>query len=164
MQHLCWRFWANAAYLSYLKMISTAKSGGTVINYSDRFTLTGMTGSTTAAIQKAVTALGGSTDGPTAEDDTAAAAPPAEAPADTPAAGAALYKVPYAQQTGLTKYCPAQGIPPTKISAKKVTMMHPTSAWTVAKTWLPIASVMTTLTEPMTFSVKSHINTVRPTK
>ena len=144
-------------------MISTAKEGGTIINYSNRFTLTGMTGSVSPTVQKAVTALGGATAGPPTENDIAAA-PVAAAPADTPGAGDPLYAVPYAQQTGLTKYCPMQGIPPTKITERKVQPAYPTSAWTVARTFLPPASILTTLTAPMTFSVQSHINTVRCSK
>lgn len=149
-------------FTSYLKMISTAKEGGTIINYSDRFTITGMTGTTTNAIQQAVSALGGATAGPPTVNDVAAAAAPAAAPADTPAVGASIYNVPYGQQTGLTKYAPMQGVPPTQITLKKMTPLFPSSAWTVAKTYLPKATILTTLTEAMTFSVKSHANTVSP--
>jgi hypothetical protein len=136
-------------------MISTAKEGGTIINYSDRFTITGMTGTTTAAVQKAVSALGGSTAGPPTVNDVSAA--PAAA---APPVGAGAYNIPYDQQTGLTKYAPMQGVPPTKITQKSVKPQFPTSAFTVAKTWLPKASIVTTLTESLTFSVNSHANTV----
>ena len=138
-------------------MISTAKEGGTIINYSDRFTITGMTGTTTAAVQKAVTALGGATAGPPTVNDVAAAAPPA---APAPVVGAGAYNVPYNKQTGSIRYAPMQGVPPTKITQKGVTPQFPTSAFTVAKTWLPKASIITTMTESLTFSVNSHANTV----
>lgn len=144
-------------------MISTAKEGGTVINYSSRFTITGMTGTTTATIQKAVTALGGSTAGPPTVNDVAAGgnnAAPAPAPADTPSAGAGVWGIPYGQQTGLTKYAPMQGVPPTKITEKSPTPKYPTSAFTIATAFLPKASIVTTLTELLTFSVNSHANTV----
>jgi hypothetical protein len=49
-------------------MIGTAKEGGTITIYSSRFTLTGMTGAPSASIQKAITALGGSTTGPKGVD------------------------------------------------------------------------------------------------
>ena len=144
-------------------MTSTAKEGGTVINYSERFTITGMTGTTTAAIQKAVTALGGSTAGPPTVNDVAAGGnnvAPAPAPADTPAAGAGVWGIPYGQQTGLTKYAPMQGVPPTQITQKSPTPKYPTSAFTVASAFLPPASIVTTLTEAQTFIAKSHANTV----
>jgi hypothetical protein len=136
-------------------MISTAKEGGTIVNYSDRFTITGMTGTTTAAVQKAVTALGGSTAGPPTVNDVSAA--PAAA---APAVGAGAYNIPYNQQTGLTKYAPMQGVPPTKITQKSVKPQYSPSALTIATTWLPKASIVTTLTESLTFSVNSQANTV----
>ena len=147
---------------SYLKMISTAKNGGTVINYSSRFTITGMTGTTTASIQKAVTALGGATAGPPTVNDVAAGGnnAPAPAPAPVPAAGAGIWGIPYGQQTGLTKYAPMQGVPPTQITQKSPTPKYPTSAFTIATAFLPKASIVTTLTEVLTFKVKSHANTV----
>ena len=49
---------------SFLKMISTANQGGTVINYSNRFTLKGMTGSLQQTYIEAVKALDGNTTGP----------------------------------------------------------------------------------------------------
>ena len=143
---------------SYLKMISTATEGGTIINYSDRFTITGMTGTVTTSVKNAVNALGGSTAGPPTENDVTnggAAAPVAS----VPAAGA--YGIPWFKQTGLTRYAPMQGVPPTKITQKNPQPLFPTSAYTVAKQWLPIPSILTTLTESQTFSVQSHENTVR---
>lgn len=148
--------YADGVCDSYLKMISTATEGGTVINYSDRFTITGMTGSVTASVKNAVTALGGSTAGPPTENDVAnggAAAPPASAPP------AGAFGIPFTKQTGLTRYAPMQGVPPTKITKKGASPLFPTSAYTVAKTWLPL-SIVTTLTESQTFSVQSHANTV----
>ena len=143
---------------SYLQMISTAKEGGTVINYSDRFTITGMTGSTTAAIKSAVTALGGSTAGPATVNDVVAGG--GAAPAVSVPAGGAGYNVPYAKQQGTIRYAPMQSIPPTKITQKNASPLFPTSAFTIAKQMLPIPSIVTTLTEPQTFSVKSHPNQV----
>ena len=150
---------SNESHNSYLKIISTAKEGGTVINYSDRFTVTGMTGTTTASIKNAVTALGGSTAGPATVNNVAANANPS-AVASAPAVGGAAYNVPYNQQQGLTRYAPMQGVPPTKITQKKATPLYPTSAFKIAKNWLPQPSIVTTLTEPQTFSVHSHQNTV----
>ncbi|KAK3701893.1 Cell wall synthesis protein kre9 precursor [Vermiconidia calcicola] len=140
-------------------MISAPADGGQVINYSDRFNVLGMTGSVAPNIKKAVTALGGSTAGPPTVNEVNNVAPVASVPADP---GAGDYGVPYAQQKGPTKYAPMQKVPPTKITAKKVTPLNPTSAWTVAKTWLPKPTVISTVTEPNTFSVRSRANTAAP--
>ncbi|EGP87207.1 unnamed protein product [Zymoseptoria tritici ST99CH_1A5] len=140
----------------YLKMTSTAKSGGTIINYSDRFNIPTMTGNTPPTYAKAADAVDG-TDGPPTQNnianDVAAAAPPA---ADGP------FAVPYALQTGLTRYAPMQGVPPTKISAKNYTPLHPTSSYKVATAFLPTATVQKTVTQSQTFSVSSRENTVAP--
>lgn len=144
-----------ASHISYLRMVSTATDGGTVTNFSDRFTITGMTGTTDATYVKAVAAIDG-TDGPETEDNVANAA----APAAGAAAGAAEYTVPYALQTGLTKYAPMQSIPPTKITLKGYTPLYPTSAYSIATTALPIASMVTTITQSQTFSVAIQENTV----
>ena len=114
-----------------------------------------MTGSTTAAIRNAVQALGGSTAGPPTVNDVAGAAPAAPAPA------AGDFGIPYNQQEGLTRFAPMQKVPPTKITQKKATPLFPTSAYNIARTWLPRPSIVTTLTESQTFSVASHENTVR---
>ena len=144
---------ASSANGFFLKMISTATEGGTVINYSDRFTLTGMTGVTPPNY---VSAIPGGTAGPATVNQVAN-----NAGAAAPAAGAGTGDgVPYNLQTGLTKYAPMQPIPPTKITQKKVTPLFPTSAYTVAKTWLPQASIQTTITASQTFSVQSRENTV----
>lgn len=137
-------------------MTSTAKSGGTIINYSDRFNIPTMTGNTPPTYAKAADAVDG-TDGPPTQNnianDVAAAAPPA---ADGP------FAVPYALQTGLTRYAPMQGVPPTKISAKNYTPLHPTSSYKVATAFLPTATVQKTVTQSQTFSVSSRENTVSP--
>ena len=147
-------------YNSYLMMTSTMKDGTAIVNYSDRFTITGMTGTVSASIKNAVTALGGSTAGPPDPDNAAAAAAAAPAAAPAPAPGPAEFGVPYVQQEGATRYAPMQGVPPTRITNKRMTPLFPTSAFNIAKTWLPRPSIVTTLTESQTFSVQSHENTV----
>ena len=139
-------------------MMSTAKDGGTVTSYSKRFTISGMTGTADPKIKKAVQALAGSTAGPPDSNDVAAAVEPAAAP--SVAADAAAFGVPYNKQNGATKYAPMQGIPPKKISLKKFTPMYPTSDYTVAQTWMPKPTVLTTLTASQTFHVESSINRV----
>lgn len=52
-------------------MVSTAEAGGTVTNYSPRFSITGLTGSTPLEYKHAVEALDGSTAGPDTVNDVA---------------------------------------------------------------------------------------------
>jgi len=136
-------------------MTSTAAAGGTVINYSSRFTLTGMTGSFSPAVTTALASVSG-TAGPATVNNVAAAAPAAGA--GTAAAGE--FGVPYTLQTGLTKFAPMQPVPPTSITATNTAPLWPTSSVVFASTFLPIPSQVTTLTQAQTFSVSSHANTV----
>jgi hypothetical protein len=142
---------------SYFKMISVAIDGGTITNYSDRFTVTGMTAVTPEVYAKAAAGVDG-TDGPETEDNIANAAPAAGAGV---AAGAAEYTVPYALQTGLTKYAPMQSVPPTKITLKNFTPLYPTSSYKIATAALPVGTIATTITQSQTFSVAIQENTVR---
>ena len=153
---------ATAAGLSangfFLRMISTSSEGGTVTNYSDRFSISGMTGTTPAAEAAAVVALNGATAGPATVNNIANNAAPAAG--TTAVVDGGVYAVPYNLQTGLTKYAPMQPVPPTKITAKNVTPLYPTSAVTIATTYLAIPSIVTTMTLSQTFSVSSMENTV----
>jgi len=137
----------------FFKMISVAAEGGQVINYSNRFSLTGMTGTFPEVYADAAKAVSG-TDGPPTVNQVANNANPAQ-PVD-----ASAYNVPYTLQTGLTKFAPMQPIPPTKITKNKATPQFPTSAVTFAKTFLDIPKQVTTMTMSQTFSVKSVENTV----
>lgn len=133
-------------------MTSTATDGGTIINYSDRFTVSGMTGNTPSQFSTPVADLDGSTKGPETQNNIA----------NNAAAGAAAggFDVPYAEQTGLMKYAPMQSVPPTKITLKGYTPLYPTSAYKVATAPLPPASITTTMTQSQTFSVAIQENTV----
>lgn len=135
-------------------MISTAKEGGTVTNFSDRFSITGMTGTNPADAPDTISGTAGP-DTINAVANGAAAAAPA-------AAGGEMYDVAYADQTGLTKYAPMQGVPPTKITAKNFSPKYPTSSVSIATTWLPKATVQTTMTQTQTFHVSSMENTAAP--
>ena len=136
-------------------MQCNAAEGGYIINYSNRFTITGMAGTVSPAVKAAAIAAGSSTTGPATLNAVAAAAPAAAEPA-----GGAAYNIPYNKQEGLTKYAPMQPVPPTKITQKSAAPLFPTSAYTIATTWLPQASILTTLTASQTFSVHSMENTV----
>ena len=139
------------ASISFLKMISVATVGGTVINYSPRFSLTGMTGIFPPAVTDGLAGVTG-TDGPPTLNQVAGQnnKPGADGP----------YAQPYTLQTGLTRYAPMQPVPPTKITANKATPLWPTSSVSIAKTWLPRPSIVTTLTQNPTYSVTSRENNV----
>ncbi|KAI9849732.1 MAG: hypothetical protein M1838_000093 [Thelocarpon superellum] len=138
----------------YLKMLSTATAGGTVINFSNRFSLSGMTGVFPPALVTDLKTVSGTTGPPTVNQVAGANAAP-------PAGGAAgPYTVPYTLQTGLTRYAPMQPQPPTKITAQSATPLWPTSGTTVATTFMAIPSIVTTLTQSPTFSTTTRTNTV----
>ncbi|KAI9811664.1 MAG: hypothetical protein M1826_003116 [Phylliscum demangeonii] len=138
----------------FLKMISVATVGGTVINYSKRFSLTGMTGVFPAAVLDGMAAVTG-TDGPPTVNQVAGLNP-------APAAADGPYAVPYNMQTGPTRYAPMQPLPSTKMATKKPTPLWPTSSVSIAKTWLPPPSQVTTVTQAATYSFASHENTASP--
>ncbi len=135
--------------------MSTATAGGTVTNFSNRFTLTGMTGTFSAAVTAALKDVVGTT-GPDRINQVAAAAPAAGAGA----AAAGAWGTPYNEQEGLTRYAPMQPVPGTKITATNTAPLWPTSSVVLASTFLPVPSIVTTLTQAGTFSVSSHANTV----
>jgi hypothetical protein len=135
-------------------MISTAKEGGTVTNFSPRFTLTGMTGVFSDAITTAPTQVY-STTGPDSINEVATSAP--EEAIDDGA-----WRIPYNLQDGLTRYAPMQPVPGTAITATSTSPLWPTSSVSLASTFLPIPSIVTTLTQAPTFSVSSHANMVCP--
>jgi hypothetical protein len=132
-------------------MLSVATAGGTVWNYSTRFTLTGMTGVFSPAVQTAVAGVSGTT-GPNTVNRVAA---------NAGLAPAGEWGTPYNLQTGLTKYAPMQPVPPTKITATNTSPLWPTSSVSLASTFLPIPSVLATIVQGNTFKVSSHANTVR---
>jgi hypothetical protein len=138
-------------------MESTATSGGYIINYSNRFTLTGMTGIFSDDIK---TALGKVTSaaGPALDKTHLVAGAGAGAAGNVQGAG--QYAIPYPEQTGLTKYAPMQPVPPKSITADNTSPLWPTSSVVIAKSLLPIPKVATTITQSVTASFASHANTV----
>ncbi|WPG99890.1 Hypothetical protein R9X50_00271000 [Acrodontium crateriforme] len=131
----------------YLQIMSSLTDGGLIFTFSNRFSVTGMTGTTPEAMVAAAEAAGTTPPAEIDQSGTAAAA-----------VGGAQFDVPYGQQTGLTKWAPMQPIPPTKITQTQFTPLNPTSAATLATTFLGAADVSTTLTASQTFSVKSREN------
>ncbi|KIW05872.1 uncharacterized protein PV09_03072 [Verruconis gallopava] len=138
----------------FLKMISVAATGGTVINYSSRFSLTGMTGSFPASVITAMSTVSG-TNGPDTENNVGQAA-------TTAATGAqGSFAIPFAEQTGPFRYASMQQVPPTKITKQTKTPINPTSPYTLATTFLPPqTSIQSTVTESVTWSFSQMENTV----
>jgi hypothetical protein len=122
-----------------------------MINFSPRFSLTGMTGTFSAVVQ----------DGLPAKSTKARASinQVAEEGAAAPAGGD--FAVPYNEQTGPTRYAPMMSRPPTAITKKDTKPLFPTSSVSIATTFLPVADVATTLTQSNTYSVSQVENTVR---
>lgn len=141
-------------------MTSTG-DGGTIINYSDRFTVTGMTGVTPP---DAAAAVPGGTSGPPMENNFVAGAAGGQqagniAGAEVPAAGD--YGIPFNKQGGTIKYAPMQPFPPTKMTAKgKPTPQFPTSAYTIATGKMPPPTVISTITQSQTRHAMTMENTV----
>ncbi|KAJ4291949.1 Cell wall synthesis protein kre9 precursor [Kalmusia sp. IMI 367209] len=137
----------------YVKIVATAKKGGTLTVFSDRFSFTGMTGSFSSAFTTAMKDVTG-TDGPKDVDATVGDTADASSPADEE------FEVDYTMQTGATRYAPMQPVPQTKITAKAAKPQYPTSSVAIAKTKLPIPSIQTTITQSQTHKVSSIENTV----
>ncbi|KAL8927568.1 MAG: hypothetical protein Q9208_002375 [Pyrenodesmia sp. 3 TL-2023] len=125
----------------FLKMQSVGAKGEQVINYSDRFTIAGMTGVFPANVITGLETVSG-TDGPSS---TAQKAPGAGA-----GGAEGEYAIPYSAQTGLIKYAPMKTPPGTKITAQKATPRYPTSKVSIAKTFLPTPKQTTTMTASQT--------------
>ena len=143
----------------FLKFISAA-TGGTVINFSDRFSLTGMTGTFPAAVTAGLKTVTG-TAGPATQNNVQSSQNNAAAGADAiPANGASEYSVPYTMQTATIRYAPMPPVAQTKITAKNASPQWPTSAYTVYKTNVGTPNAVTTHTEVFTFSVSSREATV----
>ncbi|CAN6671861.1 cell wall synthesis protein Kre9p [Trichomonascus vanleenenianus] len=136
---------ASGSY--YLQFYAGLATGGHSIHYSDRFTLTGMTGSKQPS-------SGGDTTPP--PDDVETGGNPSS-----------LAGVPYTAQTGNTRLAPMQTQPGTTVTRPlKVTRRNPTSAVTYYSTpRMAAAQQQTTLTPSWsyTFSAATNYASARPT-
>lgn len=142
--------WTDFKSRSYFKMISVLKEGGVLTTFSNRFSLTGMTGTTDPTFVTAAADAG---------DKVPEAVTPDAAPAADGAAGGDP-DVPYASQTGLMRFAPMQSVPPTKITKKDTKPLYPTSSYKVATAFLPTPVPTKTQTASQTFSADSMENTV----
>lgn len=132
-------------------MISAA-TGGVVINYSSRFTLSDMTGTFPAAVQTALTSVSG-TAGPATQNQIAAVN-------NNAAAGSGDFGVAYSMQSGPTRYAPMAKRPGTKITKKNQSPQYASSSWSV---WTQISgppNAEITVTQPDTYVISSREPTV----
>lgn len=141
-------------------MSAPATGTGQIVNYSDRFSISGMTGSWTAPAAEADFKTVTGTAGPATQNNIAGN--DGSNNNNNPAAGAnnGAYGVAYSLQTGLTKYAPMQPKPGSKITGKVTGPLYPTSSYFIATTFLPPAKQVTTSTQAITYSVSSRENTV----
>ncbi|KAL2359211.1 hypothetical protein RJZ56_007943 [Blastomyces dermatitidis] len=128
----------------FLQMVINNPDGLDLV-HSARFTLSGMTGSLPARLLDGIQAISGTTDSP-------------------PIHGNELRKrqagLPYAEQTGLTRYAPMPTQPPTKISLRGAPPLFPPSSFQIATTFLPTPTIQMTIAVKATFKVSSIENTV----
>jgi len=150
----------NAYFFQITSSPLATKGSGSVVNYSKRFTISGMTGKWPAgSYQSVFKALGGTSPAvpPTSNGVTDAVAGDAN-----PAAG--VFGTSYQFQTGPTKYAPMQVQPGKTITKTDMEQHYPTSAWTIATTFLKIfPTIETTVTQnPTDAAVISRENTASP--
>lgn len=126
--------------------------GTSVVNYSNRFSLSNMTGSFPSRVKNGIHSI-------------------QDAHGPTPREGheherlqkrqtAGEYTVFYAYQTGPTRYAPMAKKPGNTIPPGKPTPQNPTSPYTIATTYMPAPTVETTVSADLTYSVSSIENTV----
>lgn len=132
----------------YFQLYAATPGKGSTIHYSNRFTLTGMTG--TAIIPSEGTDL----------------SPPASInefntgnkPADNNAPYSSFF-VPFSLQTGATRYAPMQLQPGTKVThALSATRRFPTSSVSFFTTYSMKPFQVTTTTQPITYSKSQYVN------
>ncbi|MCJ1348740.1 hypothetical protein MMC31_006973 [Peltigera leucophlebia] len=131
----------------------SATTGGTVTNYSPRFSISGMTGTFPANVLAGVKKVKG-TAGPPTESNVVDPDSGSSTPEDS------VYAVPFASQSGKILYAPMQGRPGSKITMKTVSPRYQTSSVQIATTFLPPPKQTTTFTKSLTISVESQENLV----
>ena len=139
----------------FLKIISAAP-GGTVINFSDRFSISGMTGVFPKTVQQGLQTVSG-TAGPATQNNIQAVQAGA---GQATAAATGDFAIPYTLQTGEVRYAPMPPMPATKISAKGQSRQWPTSAYTAYAVPAGPPNAVSTITQAITFSASSMENTV----
>lgn len=143
----------DSAY--FLKMMSPGP-GGTIINYSPRFSLTGMKGTFPPNVEAAIEDIAGTEGPPDVKPKTPKAAWPVGS--DVPEA----YAIPFPSQSGQIFYAPMVKRPGTKITAKNASPLFPTSSVKIATGALPRPVQTTTFTLSQTITTESIAHTASP--
>ncbi|VVT55016.1 uncharacterized protein SAPINGB_P004377 [Magnusiomyces paraingens] len=136
----------------YLQFYARASNGGYTIHYSNRFTISGMTGSLTAT-------AGDSTSPPNDEISysTTTAATDSMLDPDT------AYTIPYTMQTGIYRYAPMQRQPVSKVTMKlSASRRYPTTSVSLFTTWTLQPDAVTTTTASITYSTTQAVNWATP--
>lgn len=136
---------ANGWY--YLQVVILTEEGH-IIQYSPRFQLTGM--------------IGGRT--PQPATDLMTPSPEVRLTAKNILANmnSMSFSVPYYLQNGLAKFAPMQLQPPTKVTKKTWSMVHPTSSFTYYKTKKRRPEQLTTVTPGWSYGLPSEWNEATP--
>ena len=142
----------------FLKIISAA-TGGSVINYSDRFSISGMNGVFPPVVIAGLKTVSG-TAGPPTVNDIQAVQQPGAGGAATPVVAGGGYTVAYTLQTDPIRYAPMPPMAVTQITAKGQSRQWPSSAYTVYPTVAGSPNAITTNTLSQTFAASSMENTV----
>lgn len=136
-------------------MESIAKTAGSSVTYTPRFSMEGMTGDFTAdqlTAQKV-----GDEDPPAPENKVV---DPATVTGAAAVAQSDYVKLPYTLQTGPTLYAPMQIQPGKSITATSAKRQYPTSAYTLFTTAGPKPNKEVTVTLPWDYTIDSKVNTV----
>ena len=142
----------------FLKIISAA-TGGSVINYSDRFSISGMDGVFPPVVTAGLKTVSG-TAGPPTENNIQAVQQPGAGGAATPVVAGGGYTVAYTLQTDPIRYAPMPPMAVTQITAKGQSRQWPSSAYTVYPAAAGSPNAITTQTLSQTFAASSIENTV----
>lgn len=129
---------------------------GTSIHYSERFTLSGMSGSATTQV------LDGSPVTLVLTDTEAAPSPQVSVGDDNKPLDSASFLVPYTEQTGKTRYAPMQLQPGTTVTMTAWTRQFPTSSVLYALTFMSKPYQKTTKTPGWSYTMMSAPNWASP--
>lgn len=133
----------------FLQFYAATSNGGFTIHYSDRFSLTGMTGPLAATD-------GGNTAPPSNQISYSEAGPSSSISMMDPLSGATI---PFSLQTGIVRYAPMQMQPATKVThALSASRRFPMSSVTYFATYTMKPLQITTATPSITYSKSQYIN------
>lgn len=131
--------------------VLTTFTAGTSIHYTNRFILSGMSGSLTTQV------LNGTPVTLVLSDNEAAPSPQINI-GNAGTVDLASFVVPYTLQTGKTRFAPMQQQPGVSVTLTTWSRQFPTSSVLYARTFLPIPTIVTTLTPGWSYTMKSAPN------